>query len=255
MRLPRKTIKVVYWYFIVFLIMTAISYHLQSIRAQIVQICEQACRPSASVQLLAVSKTFGIEAIQEAVDAGQLAFGENYVAEGVTKIQHFVSQGLFLQWHMIGPVQSNKTRDVAQYFDWVHSVDRLKIAQRLSDQRPDDLAALQVCIAVNVSGQATKSGVKPEEVMALADAIAALPKLNLRGLMCIPEPSDRLEDQRKPFALLHSLWADLRKRGHPVDTLSMGMSDDLEAAILEGATIVRVGRGIFGARDYSHKKD
>lgn len=235
--------------------MNTISYHLQSIQARIVQICEQAGRSSDSVQLLAVSKTFGVEAIQEGIDAGQLAFGENYVAEGVSKIQHFMSQRGLLAWHMIGPIQSNKTRDVAQYFDWAHALDRLKIAQRLNEQRPDHLGALQVCIAVNVSGQASKSGIKPEEVMALAGAIAALPKLTLRGLMCIPEPADNLCDQRKPFALLRSLWEDLQKKGYPVDTLSMGMSDDLEAAILEGATIIRIGRGIFGARDYSHKKD
>ncbi|MGL4667384.1 MAG: YggS family pyridoxal phosphate-dependent enzyme [Saezia sp.] len=230
--------------------MLPISYHLQQIQGRIIQTCLAANRPANDVRLLAVSKTFGKDAIQEAIHAGQLAFGENYVAEGVSKIQHFNTTKPTLEWHMIGPIQSNKTKEVAQNFHWAHAIDRLKIAQRLSDQRPKSLPPLQICIAVNVSGEESKSGVTPEEVLALAQQIESLPHLRLRGLMCIPEPAQGLEQQRKPFALMRTLLQDLQNKGFHLDTLSMGMSDDMEAAILEGATLIRVGRGIFGDRHY-----
>lgn len=230
--------------------MLPLSYHLQQIQGRIIQACSAANRSANDIRLLAVSKTFGKDAIQEAIHAGQLAFGENYVAEGVSKIQHFNALAPSLEWHMIGPIQSNKSKDVAQNFQWAHAIDRYKIAQRLSSQRPTSLPPLQVCIAVNVSGEASKSGVNPEEVRALAEQIIPLPNLRLRGLMCIPEPVQGLEEQRKPFALMRTLLEDLQKQGFDLDTLSMGMSDDMEAAILEGATIIRVGRGIFGERHH-----
>ncbi|RUS65493.1 hypothetical protein CUZ56_02950 [Saezia sanguinis] len=233
--------------------MSDIPLQLHHIQQRIARACAQAGRSADQVQLLAVSKTFGTDAIAQAIAAGQLAFGENYVTEAVTKIQHFMSHAPSLQWHMIGPLQSNKTRAVAQHFQWVHSVDRMKIARRLSEQRPDSLDDLQVCLEVNVSAEQSKSGVMPEEVAAMAAEIVRLPKLKLRGLMCIPEPSTDPVAQRQPFALLRELLHDLQRAGHAVDTLSMGMSDDLEAAIQEGATIVRVGRAIFGQRDYGQK--
>lgn len=230
--------------------MTTIVQQLHHTRERIALACARAGRAAADVQLLAVSKTFGADRIAEAVAAGQHMFGENYVAEGVAKIERFQSQNLALEWHMIGPLQSNKTRAVAQHFHWVHSVDRLKIAQRLSSQRPSGMANLQVCLEVNASGESSKSGVAPESIKNLARAVSQLPHLHLRGLMCIPEPCDDPDRQRLPFALLRELLEDLQRDGLAVDTLSMGMSDDLEAAILEGATIVRVGRGIFGSRHY-----
>ena len=202
------------------------------------------------VTLLAVSKTFGPEAVAEAVAAGQRAFGENYIQEGVEKILALRAShpGAALQWHCIGPVQSNKTRLVAAHFDWVQSVDRLKIAQRLSEQRPSDLPPLQVCLQVNVDGGPTKSGVTPAELPALAEAVAQLPRLKLRGLMCIPEPADGFEAQRAVVAQAKA-WLDrLNDQGLGLDTLSMGMSDDLDAAIAAGSTLVRVGRAIFGSR-------
>lgn len=232
--------------------MTLISYHLQQIQGRIIQACAAANRSVKDVHLLAVSKTFGKDAIQEAINAGQLAFGENYVAEGVSKIQHFHALNPLLQWHMVGHIQSNKTKDVALNFQWVHAIDRFKIAQRLNEQRPPELGKLQACIAVNVSGEKSKSGVKPEEVTALAAQIMSLPHIQLRGLMCIPEPAGELETQRKPFALMRFLLEELQRNGLPLDTLSMGMSDDMEAAIMEGATIIRIGRGIFGDRHYQH---
>lgn len=233
--------------------MSNIPNQLQNTYLRIEQACARFGRPADSVQLLAVSKTFDVDAIAKAVAAHQLAFGENYVTEGVTKIQHFAQQGHSLQWHMIGHIQSNKTQAIAQNFQWVHSVDRLKIAQRLSDQRPSSGVDLQVCLEVNVSGESSKSGVAPDEVRALVAKVVRLPRLKLRGLMCIPEATKDFEQQRQPFAMLRSLLEDLQKDGYDMDTLSMGMSDDLEAAIMEGATIVRVGRGIFGARDYSEQ--
>ena len=230
--------------------MSNITQQLENIHSRIVKACEKCNRDAGQVQILAVSKTFGVNAISEAADAGQFAFGENYVTESVAKIQYFQASGKLLQWHMIGHIQSNKAKAVAQHFQWVHSVDRLKIAQKLSENRPDAMPELQVCLEVNVSAQATKGGIRPEEVSTLAAQLAVLPGLRLRGLMCIPEPAQGLSRQRQPFALLRSLLEDLQQKGHEVDTLSMGMSDDMEAAIMEGATIVRVGRAIFGERAY-----
>lgn len=212
--------------------------------------CSQAERDVTAVTLLAVSKTFGPEAVADALAAGQTAFGENYLQEGVEKVLALRAShpGATLQWHCIGPVQSNKTRLVAAHFDWVQSVDRLKIAQRLSEQRPADLPPLQVCLQVNVDGGANKAGVEPGELLALAQAVAALPKLRLRGLMCIPEPAEGFEAQRALFARAKVLFDDLNARGFGLDTLSMGMSDDLDAAIAAGSTMVRVGRAVFGHR-------
>lgn len=195
---------------------------------------------------------FPPEAVLEAVDAGQRAFGENYLQEGVDKIAAVAKArpDLALEWHFIGPIQSNKTRPIAASFDWVHTVERLKIAQRLSEQRPPELGPLNICLQVNISGEATKSGVTPSELPELARAVAALPNLRLRGLMAIPEPQDDPELQRVPFARLRALARAIVDDGIFVDTLSMGMSADLHAAVLEGASIVRVGSAIFGARHY-----
>ena len=201
-----------------------------------------------SVTLLNVSKTFSADAVREAVAAGEHRFGENYVAEGVAKIAALADLRERLEWHLIGPLQSNKTREVAESFDWVHSVDRLKIAQRLSEQRPAQLPPLQVCLQVNISGEASKSGLQPEEVAAVAQAVTALPRLVLRGLMAIPEPADTFEAQRAPHHALRELMVSLQSQGLVLDTLSIGMSADLEAAIAEGATLVRIGSAIFGAR-------
>ena len=196
---------------------------------------------------------FRSEAVIAAAEAGQQAFGENYLQEALDKIEAVkrLRPDLALQWHFIGPLQSNKTRPVAENFDWVHSVDRLKIAQRLSDQRPTALGPLNICLQVNVSGEPTKSGVAAADVPALAEKLAGLPNIRLRGLMVIPEPTEDAEEQRKPFALLRALQQQLREVGIDTDTLSMGMSADLQAAIAEGATIVRIGTAIFGKRDYA----
>ena len=225
-----------------------ISANLQQVRSRIDAVCASAGRARGSVRLLAVSKTFGAEAVREAHEAGQHAFGENYVQEGVDKIAALADLRNRIEWHMIGPLQSNKTRVVAEHFDWVHSVDRLKIAQRLSEQRPADLPPLQVCLQVNISGEATKSGLMPADVAEAARAVRALPRLVLRGLMAIPEPAATLEAQRAPHRALHALMQSLAEAGLPLDTLSIGMSADLEAAVLEGATMVRVGSAIFGGR-------
>jgi pyridoxal phosphate enzyme (YggS family) len=200
-----------------------------------------------SVTLLAVSKTFDATAVREAHACGQLAFGENYVQEALAKMDALVD--LPVGWHLIGPLQSNKTRAVAERFQWVHSLDRLKIAQRLSQQRPPHLPPLDVCLEVNIDGAPSKGGVAPDQVPALAHAVSALPRLRLRGLMAIPEPVAGLQAQRVPHRRLRELLERLRDGGLALDTLSMGMSADLEAAILEGATIVRVGSAIFGARN------
>ena len=213
--------------------------------------CELAGRDAATVRLLAVSKTFGPDAVAEALAAGQHAFGENYVQEGVNKIARLREEGRSgLEWHCIGPLQSNKTRPVAEHFDWVQSVDRLKIAQRLSEQRPTGLPPLQVCVQVNVDGGPTKAGVKPEEALALARAVAALPRPRLRGLMCIPEPAPSFAAACAVFARAKALFDALNTEGLGLDTLSMGMSDDLEAAVASGSTMVRVGSAIFGRRHY-----
>lgn len=226
----------------------SISDNLQAIRHRIADAARACGRDPADILLLAVSKTKPDADIIAAHAAGQTAFGENYVQEGCDKAQRLGEAGLALDWHFIGPLQSNKTRQVATWFDWVHSVDREKIAVRLSEQRDPHRPPLNLCIQVNVSGEASKSGVAPDEVVALADAIAALPRLALRGLMAIPEPTDDVALQRRRFAHLRQLKDDLNARGHRLDTLSMGMSQDLEAAIAEGATIVRIGTALFGAR-------
>jgi len=232
--------------------MSTIAGNLQAVEATIQVACEAAGRPRSTVQLLAVSKTFPAEAVLEAVAAGQRAFGENYLQEGVDKIAA-VAKALpdtRLEWHFIGPIQSNKTRPIAASFDWVHTVERLKIAQRLSEQRPPELGPLNICLQVNISGEASKSGVTPDELPELARQVAALPNLRLRGLMAIPEPQIDPELQRVPFARLRELAQAIVKSGIHLDTLSMGMSSDMRAAVLEGASIVRVGSAIFGARHY-----
>ncbi|HJV03552.1 MAG TPA: YggS family pyridoxal phosphate-dependent enzyme [Burkholderiaceae bacterium] len=232
--------------------MSTIAQNLQAIAGTIISALQESGRPAGAVQLLAVSKTFGPEAVLEAVRAGQLAFGENYLQEALDKIAAVAAgaPGAALEWHFIGPIQSNKTRPIAEHFDWVHTVDRLKIAQRLSEQRPADKGPLNICLQVNISGEASKSGVAPEEVAALAAQVAMLPNLRLRGLMAIPEPAADYQQQRAPFARLRALAEQLRAGGLALDTLSMGMSADLRAAIVEGATIVRVGSAIFGSRNY-----
>ena len=227
--------------------MASIAVKLQQVRERIAAACAMAQRPVQSVTLLAVSKTFGPDAVRAAHGAGQCAFGENYVQEALTKIDALAALRS-VEWHLIGPLQSNKSREVAAAFDWVHSVDRMKVAERLSAQRPAGLAPLQVCLQVNVSGEASKSGVAPDELAALARAVVALPNLRLRGLMSIPEPVEGFEAQRAPHRMLRALFDQLRQQGLALDTLSMGMSADLEAAIAEGATIVRVGTAIFGDR-------
>ena len=229
-----------------------ISAHLVEVRKAISEAARVAGRAPDSVSLLAVSKTFGPEAVIEAADAGQHEFGENYVQEALDKIASVkaLRPDLDLVWHFIGPLQSNKTRLVAEQVDWVHSVDRIKIAQRLSDQRPDRLPPLNICLQVNVSGEVSKSGVAPEELLALAAAVTGMPRLRLRGLMAIPEPEDDPVLQRRPFSLLRELQQQLSAAGILTDTLSMGMSADMAAAITEGATIVRIGTAIFGRRDY-----
>jgi len=211
--------------------------------------CAVAGRPVQSVTLLSVSKTCEPAAVREAFEAGEHRFGENYVQEALDKIAALADLRGRIEWHLIGPLQSNKTRVVAEQFDWVHSVDRLKIAERLSAQRPAALPPLQVCLQVNISGEASKSGLRADEVAEVARVVAGLPRLALRGLMAIPEPADDPAEQRRPHRALRELMAALRAGGlTSMDTLSMGMTADLEAAIAEGATLVRVGTAIFGER-------
>ncbi len=226
--------------------MSVLAENLQRVQARIQAACQAAGRGPAAVRLLAVSKTFGADEVRQVHAAGQTAFGENYIQEGVEKIQAL--RDLDLEWHCIGPIQSNKTRLVAEHFDWVHSVDRLKIAERLSAQRPAGRPPLQVCIQVNIDGGANKSGVVPGEALALAHAVAALPHLQLRGIMTIPEPDDDPARTRAVHAQAHALWSQLKAQGLALDTLSMGMTADLEAAVQEGSTMVRVGTAIFGRR-------
>lgn len=226
--------------------MTTIASNLQAVQARVAAACRACGRAPGEVTLLAVSKTWPAQDVAAAVAAGQRAFGENYVQEGVAKAEALAS--LNLEWHFIGPLQSNKTRPVAAHFQWVHSVDRLKIAQRLSEQRDPHLPPLNVCLQVNVSGEASKSGVVPAEVAELARAVAALPHLTLRGLMAIPEPTEDRALLAERFASLRELRDQLRSEGLALDTLSMGMSDDLEVAIAQGSTMVRVGTAIFGRR-------
>ncbi|MDH1703952.1 YggS family pyridoxal phosphate-dependent enzyme [Comamonas terrigena] len=236
--------------------MTTIAENLQRIHSRMARACDGAQRPHASVGLLAVSKTFGADAVREAALAGQRAFGENYIQEAVDKIAQVRAMADVppLTWHCIGPIQSNKTRLVAEHFDWVHTVDRLKIAQRLSDQRPASLPPLQICLQVNVDGGETKSGCSPQEALALAQAIAALPQLQLRGVMSIPDPQHTPEAMLAVHQRVAAVFAQIRASGLPgletFDTLSLGMTDDLELAVQAGSTLVRVGSGIFGRRSY-----
>jgi pyridoxal phosphate enzyme (YggS family) len=231
--------------------MASIEANLQQVRQRIAQACHDAGRAEQSVTLLAVSKTFDATHVRQAHAAGQCEFGENYVQEALAKIEALADLRARLHWHLIGPLQSNKTRTVAEHFDWVHSVDRLKVAQRLCEQRPAAAPPLQLCLQVNISGEASKSGLVPGEVAAVARAVSALPRerVQLRGLMAIPEPAAHFEAQRVPHRALRELLAVLNQAGLGLDTLSIGMSADLEAAVAEGATIVRVGTAIFGARN------
>ena len=226
--------------------MDTIEKRLQAVKSRIAAACAAAGRDPRDIVLVAVGKTFPAENLRAAHAAGQRDFGENQVQEALAKIERLRDLGLV--WHFIGPVQSNKTRAVAEHFDWVHSIDRLKIAERLSAQRPAALAPLQACVQINASGEASKSGVPPVEAPALAHAVARLPRLRLRGLMTIPEPTTDSALARRRFETVRDLEAQLVRDGLPLDTLSMGMSDDLEAAIAAGATMVRVGSAIFGPR-------
>ena len=235
--------------------MSSITDSLKCIKQQIVQAAAQCDRNPDKVRLLAVSKTKPAASVIEAADAGQRAFGENYEQEGVEKIRTIRSlrPDLKLEWHFIGPVQSNKTRPIAENFDWVHAVDRERIAKRLSDQRPEGMQPINICLQVNISGEVSKSGVAPEDVLALARAVSAYPNVKLRGLMAIPEPETDPVKQHEPFKAMKALFNQLQENGFDVDTLSMGMSADMVPAIQEGATIVRIGTAIFGARDYGGK--
>ena len=228
--------------------MPDLIHNLEAVRQRIALAAQAAGRDARSITLLAVSKTFPADDVRDAYAAGQRAFGENYVQESIAKIEALADLRASLEWHFIGPLQSNKTRPVAENFDWVHSVDRLKIAERLSEQRPASRPPLQLCLQVNISGEATKSGLAPDEVAELAHAVARLPRVRLRGLMAIPEPGADAAAQRAPHAALRRLLEQLQRDGLALDTLSIGMTADLEAAVLEGATIVRVGTAVFGAR-------
>jgi pyridoxal phosphate enzyme (YggS family) len=225
---------------------TSVSANLAQVRKRIELACLAADRPANAVHLLAVSKTMPAQAVRDAYAAGQVAFGENYIQEGVDKIASLAD--LPLEWHCIGPIQSNKTKLVAENFAWVHSIDRLKIAERLSAQRPANLPALQICLQVNVDGGSNKSGVTPVELLALAQAVAQLPRLQLRGIMTIPEPAENEAAARAVHRQAKDLFDGLKAAGLNVDTLSMGMTGDLEAAVAEGSTCVRVGTAIFGQR-------
>ena len=227
--------------------MIGVTENFRKIQDLLANAATEAGRAPSSVRLLAVSKKKPVEAILEAADAGQREFGENFVQEGLEKIEKCARDDLI--WHFIGHLQSNKTRAVAEHYDWVHTIDRIKIARRLSDQRPHHAPDLNVCIEVNVDAEDSKSGVAPGDVTELAHEIAALPRLKLRGLMCLPAIRSEFEAQRKPFAALRGLLESLNEAGLDLDTLSMGMTADYAAAIHEGATIVRVGTAIFGARD------
>jgi len=228
--------------------MATISNNLQLVRERINQACSRVGRAPDSVTLLAVSKTFPAETVREAFHAGQRKFGENYVQEAVDKIAALADLRDQIEWHMIGPLQSNKTRVVAETFDWVHTIDRIKIAQRLSEQRPAHLPPLQVCIQVNTSGEASKSGVAPAEALALAQAVSTLPRLTLRGVMALPAPTEDPAVQKAELHEVRVVFDDLKSKGIPLDTLSMGMSADMEAAVEEGSSMLRVGTALFGKR-------
>jgi pyridoxal phosphate enzyme (YggS family) len=231
--------------------MSTISANLQAVQSHINNAAQKADRSPSAISLLAVSKTCTAQAVIEAARAGQHAFGENYEQEGIRKIRQIkeIAPDLDLEWHFIGPIQGNKTRGIAANFDWVHSVDRERIARRLSEQRPDGMSPLNVCLQVNISHEDSKSGMDEQEIMALAKTVSTLPGLKLRGLMAIPEPENDPEKQRGPFRQLKNLYDQLQKQGYELDTLSMGMTADMDAAIAEGATIVRIGTAIFGARN------
>ncbi|WP_061322350.1 YggS family pyridoxal phosphate-dependent enzyme [Serratia rubidaea] len=233
--------------------MSTIQQNLQDVRSRIARAAESCARAPEEVTLLAVSKTKPVAALAEAIAAGQRAFGENYVQEGVEKIQHFSAQpqGAALEWHFIGPLQSNKSRLVAEHFAWCHTVDRLKIAQRLNDQRPTDMPPLNVLIQINISDEQSKSGIGLDELEMLAQAVAAMPRLTLRGLMAIPAPETDPQRQREVFGRMQQAFLQLQQHYPQADTLSMGMTDDMSAAISAGSTLVRIGTAIFGARDYS----
>lgn len=226
--------------------MTTITQHLIQIKNQIQEFEHRYNRPENSVKLLTVTKHQSIEKIQEAINNGQTLFGESYLQEALIKIEHFKNQNI--EWHFIGPIQSNKTKKIAETFSWVQSVDSLKIAQRLNDQRPDHLPALNICLQINVSEETTKSGLFLDEVFAVAECCKALPKIKLRGLMTIPAYKETFSEQRIQLHILKLMYDELLARKFPLDTLSMGMSDDLEAAICEGSTLVRIGTAIFGNR-------
>ncbi len=224
-----------------------IAQNLHTVHQQIREAEQRHGRPAGSVQLLAVSKTRPISDINAAIAAEQRQFGENYLQEALEKVRHIHENGV--EWHFIGAIQSNKTRPIAEHFHWVHTIDRLKIAQRLSEQRDPTLPPLNVCIQVNTSGETQKAGIAPETALELAQQIQPLPNLTLRGLMTIPAPSTDFEQQRQPFRLLRQIKNDIEQHGIALDTLSMGMSNDMEAAIAEGATLVRIGTAIFGERN------
>ncbi len=228
-----------------------IAYRLAAVREQIAQAAHAAGRRPDEIKLLAVSKYFPAQALRAAFAAGQAAFGESYLQEALVKIATLADLNEQLEWHFIGPLQSNKTKLIATHFAWVHSVDRLKVAQRLSEQRPTELPPLNVCIQINISDEASKHGVLLEQAQTLAQAISQMPRLRLRGLMAIPAAASTLEAQRAPYRQLRHLFETLRTQGLPLDTLSMGMSADLNAAVMEGATLVRIGTAIFGQRSPS----
>ncbi|WP_085246680.1 YggS family pyridoxal phosphate-dependent enzyme [Gilliamella mensalis] len=232
--------------------MNTIHDNLFAIKNEIEKIASKCERDPNTIELIAVSKTKSVQQITEAIDAGQLAFGENYVQEGIEKIKYFkqAMPNSALIWHFIGPLQSNKSKFVAEHFDWMHTIDRLKIAQRLNDQRPTDMANLNVLIQVNISQETSKSGIAAEEVADLAKQIIALPNLNLRGLMAIPEIENDFDKQLKAFTKMHELLRSLQADYPCMDTLSMGMSGDMQAAIVAGSTMVRIGTAIFGSRQY-----
>lgn len=229
-----------------------IAQNIATIRQNIQRIAENCERDSKKIQLIAVSKTKPVELIEAAIEAGQFAFGENYVQEGVDKIAYFKTLARTdLVWHFIGPLQSNKTKLVAENFDWIHTVDRLKIATRLNEQRPEDLPKLNVLIQVNISNERTKSGILPEQLNELADKISVLPHLQLRGLMAIPAVEDEYQKQFATFEKMYQLFIKLQQQYENIDTLSMGMTDDMSAAIAAGSTMVRIGTAIFGSRQYN----
>jgi pyridoxal phosphate enzyme (YggS family) len=231
--------------------MASIHQRLHELREQIHMLEHRYGRPAGSVQLLAVTKNQPVTALKEAMAAGQFCFGESYLQEALEKQQQLEREKTDhkIEWHFIGPLQSNKTRGVAKHFDWLHSLDRLKLAQRLNEQRPAILPALNVCLQINISGEASKSGLPPKEVLETAAALGEFPRLRLRGLMAIPAREADFDEQRAAFRQLRDVMEHLNAEGYTLDTLSMGMTNDMEAAIAEGATIVRIGTGIFGSRD------